>query len=247
MGVSARTLCFSAALLIAGGAAAFVPVTSYLLGRHVEIRREGKLTDLKVELTTSLFGDEGEQRGAETIWYSAPWRMRSELVLDEGKRVRVRDGRREHVINADGKLSKSRARLDLVSDFFAAGDDGNGLGKERLLRTLTALGVDSSKRVLTRFDGRIAIVIGADPWDLKTPQVWLDKDGYFPLRFVYKQKSGEGEQLVDIRLLGYGGAKSGSWYPEVTEVWVDGKLRRRATVEAIEVGPDTPRDFFKVK
>jgi len=168
-------------------------------------------------------------------------------VLDAGKRVRIRDASRERVTQPDGSSRRMKRRLDLVSDLFSAADQANGSAKERLLRTFTALGVDSGKRVLTRFDGRIACLIGADPWDDKTPQVWLDKDGFFPLRLIYKEKRKEGEQLVDIRLLGYGGAKSGSWYPEVTEVWVDGSLRRRAVVDEIEVGPDTPRDFFKVK
>jgi hypothetical protein len=136
---------------------------------------------------------------------------------------------------------------DLMAEFFACEDESEDSGRERLQADLSAYGIDVKKRALTRWDGRIAVLIGADPWDDKSPQVYLDKDGYFPLRFIFREHSGNADHLVDVRLLGYGGAKTGSWYPEVIEVYVDGALTRRSVVDGLELSPKLAPTLFKVK
>lgn len=243
-----RTAVLAAALLVSANAAAYIPATVYLLDKLVESRIEQKLRSIKVSQQTTLYDSGTPTVWPETIYYQAPWKMRAELKLDSGTLVTVRDGSVLRV-EEPGKAARTlRAPLaDLMAEFFACDDESEDSGRERLLADLTSYGIDVKKRALTRWDGRIAVLIGAEPWDTKSPQIYLDKDGYFPLRFIFREHSGNADRLVDVRLLGYGGARTGSWYPEVIEVYIDGALTRRSVVDGLELSPKLAPTLFKVK
>lgn len=243
-----RIVVLAAALLIGVDAAAYIPATVNLLDKLVESRVEQGLRSIKVTQQTTLYDNGSPTVLPETVYYAAPWKMRAELKLDNGTLVTLRDGALLRV-EEPGKAAKMlRAPLaDLMAEFFACDDESEDSGRERLLADLTSYGIDVKKRALTRWDGRIAVLIGAEPWDEKSPQVYLDKDSYVPLRFVFREHSGNADRLVDVRLLGYGGAKTGSWYPEVIEVYVDGTLTRRSIVDGLELSPKLAPTLFKVK
>ncbi|MBN2358317.1 MAG: hypothetical protein JXR83_02630 [Deltaproteobacteria bacterium] len=243
-----RIAVLVASLLVGANAAAYIPAAVYLLDRLVETRHEQGLRSIKVTQRTTLHGSGEPAVCPETVYYATPWKMRSELRLESGTLVTLRDGALLRV-EEPGKTAKTvRTPLpDLMAEFFACADESEDSGRERLLADLTAYGIDVKKRTLTRWDGRIAVLIGADPWDPKSPQVYLDKDGYFPLRFVFRERAGNADRLVDVRLLGYGGAKTGGWYPEVIEIYVDGVLTRRSVVDGIELSPKLAPALFKVK
>ena len=64
--------------------------------------------------------------------------------------------------------------------------------------------------------------------------------------FIYRDGKGDSAPLVDIRLLGYGAAKTGTIFPEVIETYRDGTLVRRDEVEELEVVPRPKAGLFKI-
>lgn len=242
-----QIVALAVGLMVCTSAYGYIPPAGYLLHRLVQIRTERKLTSIKVVMQTTLIDGAQKNLVTDTVWYSAPWKMRQERQDDRGTRVVVSDGRRMRIKEPQGSAKTQRAALDLMAEFFACAEDvevTDTQHRDRLLGDLKRMGVDTQKRVLTRFDGRIAILLGADPWDSKTPHVLLDKDRLVPLRFVYAEGP---ERRVDIRLMGYGGAKTGSWFPEVIEVYVNDQLVRRSVVEEITVSPKLTPKLFSLK
>lgn len=234
------------ALVVATPAWAYVPSSQYLLQRYVQGRAAAGLETLRVEQKTTLVQADREQVFSERIWYQAPWRLRQERDESGQVSLTVRDGEQLASGALGRALKKRKEPLDFWTLFFSSAMEAEPPTSERVVAYLQARGVDLERRALTRFDGRIAVLIGADPWSPQLPQLWLAKDGGYPLRFIYRDGVGEQAPLVDIRLRGYGGAKTGAWYPEVIEVYRAGQLVQRTVVDKVEVKPELPADHFKL-
>jgi hypothetical protein len=78
---------------------------------------------------------------------------------------------------------------------------------------------------LSRFDDRVAYVLGAGARDTAVPQLWIYKDSYAPARLI-------AQGGADLRLLEYGNPAAAEWFPRVIELWTSGHLAAR--FEALE-------------
>src|SRR5258708_3299970 len=106
---------------------------------------------------------------------------------------------------------------DLFLVFLGASDKDPGGGRGSAF--LRSRGIDESVVSLSRLDKRASFVIGAKPWESKKPQLWVDKEFFLPSRLVEVDK--QSGSITDTRLLGYGSAATGEWYPQRIEVWKD--------------------------
>ena len=114
---------------------------------------------------------------------------------------------------------------------------------QRGLTLLKALGIDDTVVTMARLDKRIAYVIGAKPWELNKPQMWIDKELYVPVRVIQvDKKSGA---VTDTRFLGIGSAVTGEWYPERIELWREGKLVESTTYSSVRLNEDVSEDLFR--
>lgn len=243
--IAAITLGIS---LLASSAAAYIPSLSYLLQRYVQGRIERKLSSLKVVLDEQKLVGQKWHEGSRTIWLSAPFKMRSEYEADDTKIVRIRSGYKQWQQKNQQQFRPVTSAPDLIADFFACAEEGkedNGSARDRLMKYFSLYKIDKEKIVLTRFDGRIAILIGADPWDKSKPQLWLDKDGLFPLRFIYHENGQDAAPLIDLQLRGFGGAKGGTIFPDRIEKYRDGVLLEKSVLRELQVSPKLSAKMFR--
>ena len=102
---------------------------------------------------------------------------------------------------------------------------------------LARRGVALADASLSRFDGRIAYVIGGRAKDPK-PLFFVEKDAFQPLRLVSSEGGGA---LVDVRLLSWGSPMGGDWFPGAVEVWRgEAALLRFATEKTVANGKLDP-------
>jgi hypothetical protein len=235
-------------LLLVGQARAYVPPAPFTLLNWIQMRVERKIFSLQVVMQTTTHGEQ-VATARETVTFVSPFRVRQEREVEGGVELRIRDGEREWTEAPGQKGKRRQAELDLLWDLFSCAEESEEAAqaaRDRLLGALKRLGIDTGKTALTRFDGRIAIVIGADPWDKITPQLWLDKDGLFPLRLIARENGDVRRPLLDTRLTGYGGTTTSLIFPEVIEVYRDGALWRRSQVESLQVAPKLTPGLFKI-
>jgi hypothetical protein len=240
-GTRARALLAGALLasLIPAAAAAYILPPRFVIKKMVEARGKLGILNLAVDERYTVRGGDGglkTSRAVETI--SAPSRWRTEIELKSGAYEIVRRGDR---VRTGGETATEP--LDVLTVLFAAprGD------VDFIVDHLHRLGVDLGARHLSRFAGRIAIVIGANQGDDRSPQLWVDKDRFLPLRFIAPVKIGGKDVVQDTRLLEYGSPATGDWFPRVIEVYRGGELLSRRVAEKVRVNQSIPDDLFEIE
>jgi hypothetical protein len=239
----ARRRLLTAAVGVAAGltvtpALAFRPSTTWLLGRVMEKARDRGTTSLRAEATTSVWDVTGKivlEGAAERVWLEAPGRLRRELDVGRDTTVEVRvDGRL--LVRQPGKPEQSlKSGLDLLADVMTAtAGQEPGPTAQKLIAALKAVGVNTEVVSYSRFDGRVAYLIGSKPWEQDRPQAWFDKDLLVPLRLVTFQKDGSAVTRLDVRYLGWGSPVGGAWYPAAVEIWRGESLVRRSVTESLD-------------
>jgi hypothetical protein len=160
-------------------------------------------------------------------------KVRELLLAGAGHRVELGEGKDQLVILTLGArqwrwragerpTQSTLARPSLVLAFLGDSAAHAAVGRE----LLAAYDVDDDVVALTRLDRQIAFSIGARAWEPDKPQLWIDKSYRTPVRLV--EVDGGGHR-VETRLLGWGAAQTGEWWPQRIERWVDGQ-RAEVTV-----------------
>jgi outer membrane lipoprotein-sorting protein len=223
--------------LLATPALAFRPSASWVLGKVMERVRDRSTISLKVEATVSAWDLAGKpvvQGVSERVWLAKPDKVRREIDDAGGTTVELRGGGRLTVIEAGKAPVSSKQGVDVLADVMTGSDLDPWPASQRLLGLIKGLGVNPEIVSYARFDGRVAYVIGAKPWEKDKPQVWFDKDLLVPLRVVTVATEGSKTTTIDVRYLGWGSPVGGSWYPAAIEVWRGGVLIRRSVTEDLE-------------
>jgi outer membrane lipoprotein-sorting protein len=223
--------------MLATPALAFRPSASWVLGKVMERARDRSTISLKVDATVSAWDVAGKpvvQGAAERVWLATPDKLRREIDDGNGTTVEVRGGGRRTVTEAGGAPKSSKQGLDVLADIMTGSDLDPWPASQRLLTMIKGLGVNPEVVSYARFDGRVAYVIGAKPWETDKPQVWFDKDLLVPLRVITVSTEGTKTTTLDIRYLGWGSPVGGAWYPAAIELWRGGALIRRSVTEGLE-------------
>jgi hypothetical protein len=162
----------------------------------------------------------------EMVMYAArPDFLRQEMVGEAGSDITlVSSGRRLSV--TDGHLLAEPLRHE---DIFAILLHANS--PQTLETLLVSEQVDLSQAHISRFDKRIAYVIGGPPGGGKSPQFWCDKDKFLPLRLIGRRLYHNVADLVDIRFLSYQKVGESIWLPWVIEFYRQDELFLRLTVQ----------------
>ena len=175
----------------------------------------------------------------EMVIYAArPDFLRQEMVGEAGSDITlVSSGRRISV--TDGHLSAEPSRHE---DIFAILLHANS--PETLETLLTSEQVNLSQAHISRFDKRIAYVIGGRPGAGKSPQFWCDKDTFLPLRLIGRRLYHNVEELVDIRFLSYQEVGESIWLPWKVEFYRQDTLFLRLTVKKAYFNERLPDELF---
>ncbi len=176
----------------------------------------------------------------ETLRFFFPFAFRSDAKSSDSERIHVVSGDRSITI-VDGSIVPAVTnRFDLYKDIFLYRT------REDLAERLLQLGVDVSISSLGRFEGEIALVIGAVYPDESVSQIWIDRDTFLPTRWIIR---GNGESsnsdILEVRYLTWW--KSGQVrYPSRIEFYQDGKLVRVNQTKSFREGDEFSEDLFDI-
>ncbi|MEJ2656281.1 MAG: hypothetical protein P8012_03685, partial [Desulfobacterales bacterium] len=139
----------------------------------------------------------------ETLKFIFPETFRSDIDSEKVQKIHIRskDG---FLTIIDGKISdEPDTPYDHYKDLLLF------RSRKALQKRLLALGVNVRVSSLGRFQGRTAYVIGAQYPDEDTPQVWLDKNTFRPLRWIMTRRP---EQRLEVLYLNWQ-LLNHTWYP----------------------------------
>ena len=179
---------------------------------------------------------------SESLKYQFSEAFRSDIVSESNQRVYVFN-RGQSITIIDGVISDAgESRFDVYKDLLLY------RSRERLAERLSNLGVDMSVSSLGRFEGRLAIVVGAEFPDETVPQVWIDKETFYPLRImVFDTKSAYSARTGFLEI------RYSKWqqigkinYPMQIEFIQDGVTVRTIEVDDYQINPKFSKDAFDI-
>jgi hypothetical protein len=196
---------------------------------------------------TTLIAEGTSQKGSsppETIWECViPGRAhRIERKGSQGTEVTLSTTSKRWTFRLGEKATPGvKSAPDLILTFLGASErDSGGSRGSAFLRSR---GIDESVVSMARLDKRANFVIGAKPWDLKKPQLWVDKEYFLPSRLIEVDK--QTGSVTDTRLLGYGSAVTGEWFPQKVEVYKDGMLVETVTYSSARLNEEVNDELTK--
>jgi hypothetical protein len=176
----------------------------------------------------------------ETLRFFFPFAFRSDAKSSDSERIHVVSGDRSITI-VDGSIVPAVTnRFDLYKDIFLYRT------REDLSERLLQLGVDVSISSLGRFDGEIALVLGAVYPDESVSQIWIDRETFLPTRWIIRGNGGNfNSDVLEVRYLTWW--KSGEVrYPARIEFYQDGKLVRVNQLKSFREGDEFSEDLFDI-
>lgn len=218
-------------------AAAYIPPAEQLLGFMTD--RLGPAHAFVVYQQTIVYDpaiEDGMEELAETLYFAAPDRFRSELVGPEVERVTV-VGPRGALSVVDGRIVREgQHAFDHFKDLMLLTE------ADRSVEVLLKLGVDVDRVSLGRFENRIVYVIGAKYPDETVPQVWIDKATFRPLRFILE--AGDEGAGKEVRYGEYLEKGNRGEYPGRMLFYENGELVRMHVVDAVETQTEISAELF---
>ncbi len=234
------------ALMIMSGASAGSVFGYVLDGRHIlefMLEHVNPPSRMRIEQTLTVFDerfDAGRMEIKQTICYETPGSFRSEIKTENRHRLYLVAGD-ETLTIVDGKIvSQTSEDLSHYKDLFCF------RRRKALADHLRYLGVNVSMSSYGRWKEKIAYVIGAHYPDESSPQLWIEKSSFMPMRWIYQpDNAAAGLDKIEFHYENW--QQSGnSWYPRVIEVFKGEGLIRRIDVNAINLYPVFSDDFFNI-
>lgn len=247
--------CLIGLMLSTFSAHAFRPSSRWLLDQVAarQISRQSK--PLKVVSEEMLFGRAGAPKGIAAkgqVWIFPPDSMRRETRHADQQETLVRNASKEMVLDSakgSNGVVKSKLRPHLIWDFLSMGKPlERKTAAVKLTEAAKHHGVDVDRVSYARFDGRVNYLIGSKGWEQEKSQLWIDKETFLVTRLVVHQKKADGTALkMDYRLLGWGSAEGGNWYPKIIEIWQNDALTHRSVTRQVDRVVALDRALFEIR
>lgn len=188
---------------------------------------------LKIIQHTTIkdLNQEKEKVFGEVIYLKTPDLYRSEIAGQPGKRLIVHNSTRTlRIINRI--INYDRESQDLLYRFLLLAQN-----PERLLERLTEVGINLDKVSLTRFEGRIAYLIGEKKEG--SPRLLVDKNLFLPLLLEY------GDFLFHFS--DYRELTEETWYPYKIVYSSKGAIIEEHIIKDIKVNPPIDLSIFDIQ
>lgn len=234
-------------MAVSSDAWSYLPPSIQLLENLSARRAKLRLDDLTALLTAEISGVDAPVE--ERMYVKSPERLRLVQELPEGTRVYVeREGKRAG--GPEGKLQRlDGASPTLLAALLMPRGDGDGERTGRLMSLLKSAGVDTRVVSLGIYGEDVrdtAFIIGAKSWEEDKAQLWIDREDFQPIRWVtYLNEDGE-RVRYESRFTGWGSPAGGAWFPEVIEIYRDGKQVRRSTLNEVRTNERLPESLFEL-
>lgn len=161
---------------------------------------------------------------------------RTEVRRPESTEVELRVNGVEHRFDTQEPSSPTQAQsrrlpIDPFFDLLLnTQPDPNG---QRGMALLSRMRINPAIVSLSRHEGRPVLIIGAAPGQENQPQLWIDKELYTPVRWIFAAK----RQVHDVRLYGYHQPTTGPWFPERIEEWTGSALMQTTVYTRLRTNP----------
>lgn len=222
---------------IAAPAAAYIVPADVILSRIAKHRKKLGIDTLTVEGTHT-------RNQTKADWWAGLRRgraFRSQVKSGDNTEVKLLVGDRRWTFNLGAAPSAPKKVSDdlmLTFLFPKSADPGGRRGSAFLKRH----GIDDDTVSMGRFDGRVAYIIGAKPWEATKPQLWVDQQLLVPVRLVRVDKATN--VVHEQRLMGFGGEMVDQWFPRRIERLENGKVVERFSVRRLAVNPSIDKDLL---
>jgi hypothetical protein len=175
------------------------------------------------------------RRGTEEVTVMAPDRFRAVLRLPDGAQVKIKDRARAVVVWRGRRAARRLSPLTAYLAPFMCRTRAQALAmlKRFKIRPLS-LGLE----LVSPY---IAVMIGATAQNPSAPQLWLDKDHYFPLRLVIPTDNPQVALTVHYRDYS---RQWGWWLPRRIEIRLGSRVLRQMEVKAVAQLTRTPAGIF---
>jgi len=178
----------------------------------------------------------------ESLKYVFSEAFRSDIVSESNQRLFV-SNQGQTITVIDGVISgAAESQFNVYKDLLLY------RSRELLSERLSNLGIDISVSSLGRFDGRLALVIGAEFPDQTVPQVWIDKETFQPLGIIVfgaKSPYSTPTGFLEIRYSNWQQIGKIS-YPMQIEFIQDGVTVRAIEVDDYQINPRFSKDVFDI-
>ncbi len=193
---------------------------------------------LEVKQTVSQLPEDGAPRMAaafrETLYFGFPDRFRSDTIGENYHRISIRAPEDTLVVVNGQVRSGAPERFEVYKDLLMINS------REALAAYLGQLGVDLNQTRLDRFEEDYCVVVGARNPLANTPQLWVRKDSFLPLRLTLPPSLlNPQEGALEVRYLDWGQIE-GAVYPMLIQIYRKHQLFREMRVENLRV--DLPQD-----
>lgn len=197
-------------ILMPGSGEAYIPQAPHLL--HLVVQKIKQPVGIEAHQIKTVLTHEGsEQRFndiEEKLIYVFPNKLRSQNISDAQTGFTVESNFKFIKVINGQVVSREKSAVDLYTDILLYRNH------ESLLKQLVSAGIDTQKVSFQRYEGIICYLIG-------TPEsgLWIDKETFFPVRYVVKKNNWTVEFVYNNWQL-----LSKTWYPMSASIYLDGQL-----------------------
>ena len=178
---------------------------------------------------------EGEMLFGESISLMSPDLYRSEVAGQPGKRIIVHNGLKTLRI-IDGEVVHAKQKRAFPFHLLMLAQE-----PRRLLKGLEELGINLDVVSLTRFEGKVAYLIGNK--EDGSPRLLVDKDFFFPLLLQYGNVAFFATDFIEVR--------QRLWYPSTivysyTGANIEDYHKEEYSIKDITINPSIDTSVFDI-
>lgn len=212
---------------------AYIPSAGYILNMMGEKRTHVRFDEVTLYLK-STYPDQAKTEYDEKLYMKRGGKLRWVRTSQQGDTVTIlRDGTLTE-LSPDGTRRVESPSHEPLVDFLLPRHSTSESMRHELLQLCQKLNIESGKTFLSRFNSRVAYVIGGKINEKNTSQLWIDKDGLWPVRIVY-EGSWQGKRgWIDLQFRDFASPQTQEYMPRVIERYVNGVLVWHAEVKNMD-------------
>ncbi len=115
--------------------------------------------------------------------------------------------------------------------------------KVKLVDLLKGWGIDITSSHMGLLEKDPCIILGAPEAQSQTPQVWFNKDRYWPSRLILKSYAGEEKNIIDIRFIGWNLPVGADIMPAEIQIYMNGEKAETWKVKSMNRHPGLDHRF----
>jgi len=224
-------------------AEAYILPAHFIVRTLAEKQRQLQIKDWSLVLSTEY--PESNEVIEERLYLKRPERVRLVQTTDEQRLYIEREG--VSAVGAGESLTRGAGAItNLFGGLMLTQGANLDALSERIITLLMRSGINTEVVTLGRIKEQAVYIIGAQIGEPDTPQLWLDKDSFLPLRWVtYNQGETRGIK-VEMRMSDYGSSPAGDIYPRTVKTYRDDKLYSRSEVLEAKTNQSLPESLFRL-